>query len=1215
MDATLVKAGNASGPAVNIPDQSSPEVSRLTSGTTLKVLRSCPSILADSITQLWAPINNSDIVADLCFVHGLGGHPQDTWNYGKATKSSPPDGSALQHQPRDRSSFSARFARLGLKKKQLVQNEAVTDQAPAAVDESNTCCFWPYDLVPDDFDNVRILTYGYDSHPSHFYRRSTNQMTITQHATQLLQQITNARGECRGRPIIFVAHSLGGRLVKDMFIQSRKFEYQAKFLDVSNCTFAIIFFGTPHPGANAARYGEIVSNIVGSLPGGFSVYKEVLRGLKPDGEKLSNINADFNDVLNKNIPAQEKIQIYNFQEGKPISSVKFFDGKVVPDTSSFFNRRDIEQVSFIAENHMDMCRFKSARAARYMDFKAALRGYLDEIKTKRAQIAVRTRMESDQHAIAEHEDLRQCLEFKERFVRQQQIESLATIEETFTWLWSSPFVTWLQSSSPLFWISGNPASGKSVLMSHIAQNSKTLEILEQVHGPNWQVVYHFFDFRVGDSIGNNLEGLLRSFLLQLLQNNPNLLLLTPELRVFLAKDLVISRPSINAMHKASKQSIRACSTRLFVLLDGLDEYEGQKVELVTLINSLSSKDVRFCLASRADPPYPDALEGVPSFEMQRLNNPGIKAFTVQTLQNFFSHSKHYDHIALQVIADEIAQRSRGVFLWARFAIFELIDGLTRGETVDSAALRQRLEEVPQELRDIYSRIFCRGTQGDRETAGLILLLLTLVGSVENTVEMLREAVDLLPRNLVPFQTSILSSFDKDSMNDHAFQRAVLAATGGTIEIFNPIPKSSKSLIRLSHRTVKSYLDLRGWQKLLGDNFYHGLGHYLWLQICSKTLRLQKWKPQWSSLWEETRRHREALDAPYFWNYALRQLPVHAMLFEEEVQKSSFQLLSSVLSTEFVGAHQLACGSGECEWCCLGLPWHLVRKPIHLAISHGWLKYVEDYLSVKGRETSQELSNMTRLAALCACKKTSTNGPTRAVECDHILAVVLRHNPLVEDIDIIGVLIKGPPAALRILLQYRDPGKLRLTPLRSPEKSWHDGLWKNRKQYGPFYFVGGRNSADAETEEVINILLERGEDINDLCVLLETVLHGHLQNHELCNVFNDELAEMLVRKGLDINRSGPYGNTLEYLWHSANESAEDSVERQEMLQLAFCHLINHGSVNRRRDPNGLVPSLDEIRNFAVWKGEALSTVTREEYNAWRKERRRYYMEGPLDSSPH
>ena len=118
-------------------------------------------------------------------------------------------------------------------------------------------------------------------------------MTITQHAQQLLQKITDARTECRERPIIFVAHSLGGILVKDMIIQSAKYEHQLKFLDINKSTSAIIFFGTPHLGANAARCGEIVSNIVGSLPGGWSVYKELLRGLKPDREKLSNINADM----------------------------------------------------------------------------------------------------------------------------------------------------------------------------------------------------------------------------------------------------------------------------------------------------------------------------------------------------------------------------------------------------------------------------------------------------------------------------------------------------------------------------------------------------------------------------------------------------------------------------------------------------------------------------------------------------------------------------------------------------------------------------------------------------------------------------------------------------------------------------------------------------------------------------------------------------------
>jgi hypothetical protein len=813
--------------------------------------------------------------------------------------------------------------------------------------------------------------------------------------------------------------------------------------------------------------------------------------------------------------------------------------------------------------------------------------------------------------------LRQCLEFKERLVRQQQIESLATIEATFAWLWSSPFLTWLQSSSPLFWISGNPASGKSTLMSHIAQNSKTLEILRQVHGPNWQLVYHFFDFRAGDSIGNNFEGLLRSFLLQLLQKSPDLLSRVPELRPFVVEDSVIVRPSINVMYRALKQTIEVYSTPLFVLLDGLDEYEGEKVELVTLINTLGSKHVRFCLASRADPPFPDAFHGVPSFEMQRLNTPGIKAFAAQTLQNFFTHSEHHDHMALQNIADDISQRSRGVFLWARFAIFELIDGLTRGETLDSATLRRRLEKFPPELQDIYSRIFRRGTQGNRETAGLILLLISLARD-ELEVEKLREAVDLLPRNLVPFQSSILSSFDKSSMPDNAFKKAVLAATGGTIEIYIPCKPSLEgptSLIRLSHRTVKSYLDLRGWQELLGHNFSPGLGHSLWLQICAKTLLLDRSNLNRSFPGKERRRHREDLNAPCFWDYALRHLAVHALLFEEDSQKSSFPLISSALSTDFVYGHQIAYGDGECRWCCL--PLRLVHEPIHLAIAHGWLRYVEDYLSVKGRGMNRKVPNVREVAVWCACRKQHKSGYVKAVECDDILAVVLKHHPLVKDDDVIAALIGGSPAALQILLQYRGPGKLCLKPSDSHIEFSGRHVWKKGERYGPLWFIEERESSDSESEAIIDLLLERGEDINDLCGPLGSILHSHIQNQEFRAMYNYKFVELLIDKGLDINRSGPQGNALEYLWQVANQRVENETGGEE-LGLAICHLIDLGSVNHRQDPNGLVPSVDEMRNCAVWKGKALNNdkcaISREECDAWRKERTRYYVEGPLESSP-
>lgn len=152
-------------------------------------------------------------------------------------------------------------------------------------------------------------------------------MTITQHAENLMHNVAGVREQCQGRPLIFIAHSLGGILVKGALNESRQMT-QRQYSDLLSSCHAIVFMGTPHLGAEIAAWGTMMSNIVGALPGGFSTYSSVLRGLEPDSETLYMITRRFSEILNQAIPDCDKIQICSVQEGLGMSSVKGAGSKV-----------------------------------------------------------------------------------------------------------------------------------------------------------------------------------------------------------------------------------------------------------------------------------------------------------------------------------------------------------------------------------------------------------------------------------------------------------------------------------------------------------------------------------------------------------------------------------------------------------------------------------------------------------------------------------------------------------------------------------------------------------------------------------------------------------------------------------------------------------------------------------------------------------------------
>ncbi len=65
-------------------------------------------------------------------------------------------------------------------------------------------------------------------------------------------------------PLVFVAHSLGGLVVKQAMVNAKNDE---SYIDIRKATCGLVFFAVPHQGGHRAKLGAIAKNIVTSLTG------------------------------------------------------------------------------------------------------------------------------------------------------------------------------------------------------------------------------------------------------------------------------------------------------------------------------------------------------------------------------------------------------------------------------------------------------------------------------------------------------------------------------------------------------------------------------------------------------------------------------------------------------------------------------------------------------------------------------------------------------------------------------------------------------------------------------------------------------------------------------------------------------------------------------------------------------------------------------------
>ena len=130
--------------------------------------------------------------------------------------------------------------------------------------------FWPA-WVAEDFVHAQVWTYGYDAEPSWF---TGDPMPVFDRAHNLRSSL-QAQGLLE-KPLVFVAHSLGGLVAKKLVVECTK-DAPLKGLG------GVLFLATPHHGAELALFAKWINRI---LPLRLSVLMDELIASHPAAREL-----------------------------------------------------------------------------------------------------------------------------------------------------------------------------------------------------------------------------------------------------------------------------------------------------------------------------------------------------------------------------------------------------------------------------------------------------------------------------------------------------------------------------------------------------------------------------------------------------------------------------------------------------------------------------------------------------------------------------------------------------------------------------------------------------------------------------------------------------------------------------------------------------------------------------------------------------------------
>lgn len=548
--------------------------------------------------------------------------------------------------------------------------------------------------------------------------------------------------------------------------------------DLAKRMEAMMFLATPHKGSNLAH---ILNNILRASA--TLTPRSYISNLNAQNELIGLLNESFRHYASD-------VALYSFYESRA-TDMYVRSETIVSKESAVMGYRH-ERHAMLDADHRTICKFETPSDPNYTAICEALRsmteGILRRLSSEKVQeiwremqqiesfLAMPARPDDDLKDLEEARVGGSCEWFAERDTFQR---------------WADPDS---EDMSMVYWISANPATGKSVLSGYIINTLTNLSL---------DCSYYFF--RHGDKDRSTVSGCLRSLLYQEAARSAEV---RQQLLSMIEKGIRYNKDDTKVIWRKlvwpvlSHPNISRSAIRYWVL-DALDECAAFQPLFAMMASLEPEPRIRILITSRR------VHEITQYFTDLRQQSPRAVSVCMEeiSLENtkidialYLDRNRYKLHVGDErqkdTFMDLILDKSEGCFLWVRLVLDELALAWSVGE------VQRILDEVPQDMDPLYMRAIKIMSSRFRPNRDLTRAILTwVVCSIRPlTVSELREALKLdLDLEVPELETAITSLCAQLVHVDKAGRVMIVHLTAKTFLTDNHISDSEFYVdIRLGH---------------------------------------------------------------------------------------------------------------------------------------------------------------------------------------------------------------------------------------------------------------------------------------------------------------------------------------------------------------------------------------------------------------------------------